>query len=65
MVHFFAKNDGQQPRGGDSLRKETSGNGFNEDYVSRFGSEDLVLLVSDNDLALDGDPLMNEPQTEM
>ena len=45
--------------------KETSMNGFNEDYDLEFGSEDLDLLVSDSDLVLDEDPLVNEPQTEM
>ena len=43
--------------------KETLGNGFNEDCDSEFRSEELDLLVLDNDLPLDEDPLMNEPQT--
>lgn len=58
------RNDDQQPQGGDFLMKELPGNGFNEEYGSEFGYEDLDLMVLDGDLMLDGDQLMNEPQVE-
>ena len=34
-------------------------------YNSKFGSKELDLLVLDSDLLFDGDPLVNEPQTEI
>ena len=50
---------------GDSLMKKTPKNGFNEDFDSKFGYEDLDLLVSDSDLLLDRHPLVNDSQTEI